>query len=91
MAGWPMIGGRSAKDCWSVGHILPPFLISPLISPSLAQPPHLWDRMEGLCPHWLATRPPTLASQTPHGSPIKGLPRGVSSFIPQAHKQPQIS
>jgi hypothetical protein len=44
----------------------------------------------GQRPHGLATRPPYLASQEPLGSPIKGLPRGAFSFIPQAHEQHQI-
>jgi hypothetical protein len=41
MAGRPKFGGRSATF----------FLLSPPLSPSLAQPPHLWDRMEELWPH----------------------------------------
>jgi hypothetical protein len=65
MAGRPKFGGRQATFS----------LLSPTLSPSLAQPPHLWGRMEGLWPHGLADRPPL-------GSPIKGLPRGASSFIP---------
>jgi hypothetical protein len=32
-----------------------------------------------------------LAARAPLGSPIKGLSRGTFSFIPQAHKQLQIS
>jgi hypothetical protein len=71
--------GWSAKESWSTGRLLPPFLFSPPLSPSLAQPPH-----------GMATRPPYLAGWPPLGSPIKGLPRGAFSFIPQAHKKPQI-
>jgi hypothetical protein len=66
-------------------------LLSLLLSSSLSQPPHLGDKLESFWPHELAARPPTLASRPHLGSPIKGLPRGASSFIPQAHKQPQIS
>jgi hypothetical protein len=77
----PKIGGRPTTFS----------LLSPPLSLSLAQPPQLWDSMEGLWSHGLAAGPPSLAGLPPLGSPIKGLPRGVSSFIPQAHKQPQIS
>jgi hypothetical protein len=83
--------GRSAKDWWLVGHLLPPFFLSPPLSTSLAQPPHLSDKVSGQWPHGLVGRPPSLAGRPPLGSPIKGLPRGASSFIPQAHKQPPIS
>jgi hypothetical protein len=65
MAGRPKIGGRLATFS----------LLFPPLSPSLAQAPHLWDRMEGLCPHGLAGPPPL-------ASPIKGLLRGAFSFIP---------
>jgi hypothetical protein len=65
--------------------------LSLLLPSSLSQPPHLEDKLESFWPHGLAARPPTLASQPHLGSPIKGLPRGASSFIPQAHKQTQIS
>jgi hypothetical protein len=82
---------RSAKEWWLANHVLPPFLLSPPLSRSLAQPPHLWDKVEGQWPHGLVARPPSLAGQTPLGSPIKGLPRRASSFIAQAHQQPQIS
>jgi hypothetical protein len=74
MAGRPKISGRPTTFS----------LLSPPLSHSLAQQPHLWDKVEGHWPHGLAGRPPL-------GSPIKGLPRGASSVIPQAHKQPQIS
>jgi hypothetical protein len=43
MAGRPNIGGRLATFS----------LLSPPLSPSLAQPPHLWDRMVGLWPYGL--------------------------------------
>jgi hypothetical protein len=66
-------------------------LISLLLSSSLSQPPHLGDKLESFQPHTLAAQPPTWASRPHLGSPIKGLPRGASSFIPQAHKQPEIS
>jgi hypothetical protein len=79
MDGWPKIGGQSAKDWWLADHLLLPFLHSPPLSPSLARPPHLWDRMEGPWPHGLAARTPSLAGRPPLGSPIKGLPRGTSS------------
>jgi hypothetical protein len=59
-------------------------LLSPPLSTSLAQPPDLSNKVEGQWPHGLAACPPL-------GSPIKGLLRGASSFIPQAHKQPQFS
>jgi hypothetical protein len=72
--GRPKIGGRPATFS----------LLSPPLSPSIAQPPHHWDRLEGLGPHVLSARPPL-------GSPIKGLTWGASTFIPQDHKQPQIS
>jgi hypothetical protein len=85
MAGQPKIGGQLA------GHLLPLFFLSPPLSTSLAQVPHLWDKVEGQWPHGLAGRPPYLAGRPPLGSPIKGLPMGAFSFIPQAHKQHQIS
>jgi hypothetical protein len=53
-----------------------------LLSSSLSQPPHLGDKLESFWPHGLAARPPTLAGRSHLGSPIKRLPRGVSSFIP---------
>jgi hypothetical protein len=37
MVGQPKIGGRSATFC----------LLSPPLPPSLAQPPHLWNKVEG--------------------------------------------
>jgi hypothetical protein len=76
MADRPKIGSPT-------GHHLPLFFLSPPLSTSLAQPPHLWDKVEGQWPHGLADRPPL-------GSPIKGLPRGAFSFIPQANMQHQI-
>jgi hypothetical protein len=78
--------GRLAKDLWSTDH-LPP--CSLLLSSSLSQPPHLGDKLESFWPHGLAARPPTLVGRPHLGFPIKGLPRGASSFIPQAHKKPQ--
>jgi hypothetical protein len=39
---------------------------------------------------WAGRLATILAGRPPLGSPIKGLSRGASSFIPQAHKQPQI-
>jgi hypothetical protein len=36
-------------------------LLSPPLSPSLAQPPHLWDKVEEQWPDGLAARPPFLA------------------------------
>jgi hypothetical protein len=81
MAGQPKNGGRPATF----------ILLSPPLSPSVAQPPNIWDKVEGQWPHGLATWPPSLAGQPPLGSPIKGLPRGGFSFIPQDHKQPQFS
>jgi hypothetical protein len=65
-------------------------LLSLLLSSSLSQPLHLGDKLESFWSHGLAARPPTLVGRPHFGSPIKGLPRGASSFIPQAHKQPQI-
>jgi hypothetical protein len=59
-------------------------LLSPPLSQSLAQPPYMLDKVQEQWPHGLAARPPL-------GSPTKGLPRGASSIIPQAQKQPQIS
>jgi hypothetical protein len=56
--------------------------LSPPLFPSLAHPPHLWDRMERLWPHGLAGRPLSLAGRPPLESPIKGLLRGASSYIP---------
>jgi hypothetical protein len=66
-------------------------LLSLILSSSLSQPPHLGDKLESSWPHGLAAWPPTLVDWPHLGSPIKELPRGASSFIPQAHKQPQIS
>jgi hypothetical protein len=80
MVGRPKIGGWPATFS----------LLTPPLSPSLAQPPHLWDKMEGQWQHGLAVRPPSLVGRPPLGSPIKGLTWGAS-FIPQAHKRPQIS
>jgi hypothetical protein len=40
---------------------------------------------------WAGRPAPYLAGHPPRGSPIKGLSRGAFSFIPQAHKQHQIS
>jgi hypothetical protein len=75
--GWlAKMGGRSAITS-SLS-----LLSSPLPS-SLPQPPSRWDKVDGQWPHGLVARPPL-------GSPIKWMPRGASSFIPQAHKQPQI-
>jgi hypothetical protein len=62
IASGPNIGGRLATFS----------LLSPPLSPSLAQPPHLWDRIEVLWPHGLSTQPPSLAGRSPLGSPIKG-------------------
>jgi hypothetical protein len=45
MTGWPKIG------CWPVTFTL----LSSLLSPSLTQSPHLWDRLEELWPHGPAT------------------------------------
>jgi hypothetical protein len=64
--------GWSAKDWWPAHHLLPPFLLSPPLSPSLAQPTHLWDKVEGQWPPGLVARSPSLADRPPHGSPIKG-------------------
>jgi hypothetical protein len=75
---WSATHGWSTNDWWPASHLLRLFFLSPLISTSLAQPPHLWDKVEGQLPHGLTTRPPL-------GSPIKVLPRGVFSFIPQDH------
>jgi UDP-N-acetyl-D-mannosaminuronic acid transferase (WecB/TagA/CpsF family) len=75
MAGRPKIIGRPAT--FSLLSSFPPPL-----STRLAQPPQLWDKLEGQWPHGLAARPPSLAGRPPLGSPIKGLPRGASSFIP---------
>jgi hypothetical protein len=83
--------GWSAKDWWLDGHRLPPFFLSPPLSNHLAQPPHLWDKVEGPWPHGRVARPPPLAGRPPLGSPIKGLPRGAFSFITQAHKQIKFS
>jgi hypothetical protein len=77
MAGRPKIGDRPATCS-----LLSSFPLHYL---------HLWDNVEGQWPHGLAARPPYLAGWPPLGSPIKGLPRGTFSFIPQAHKQHQIS
>jgi hypothetical protein len=59
-------------------------LLSLLLSSSLSQPLHLGDKLESFWPHGLEAWPHL-------GSPIKGLPRGASSFIPKAHKQHHIS
>jgi hypothetical protein len=82
---------RPTKDFWPAGHLLPPFSLSPPLSTFLAQPSHIWDKVEGQWPHGLAACPPYLDGRPSSGSLIKGLPMGTSSFIPQAHKQPQIS
>jgi hypothetical protein len=79
----------AGRPKWVAGQPSPPFS-PPLLSP-LPQPPPIWETMEGLWPHGLAIRPPPLAGRGPRGSPIKELPRGASSFIPQAHKQTQVS
>jgi hypothetical protein len=80
----PKIYGRSAT--------FPLFsLLSLLLSPSLSQPPHLEDKLESFWQHELAGQPHTLVGRPDLASPIKGLLRGSSSFISQAHKQPQIS
>jgi hypothetical protein len=63
MAGVPKISGWPATFS----------LLSSPLSPSLAQPPHLWDKMEALWPHGLAARPPSLAGWPPLASPVKGL------------------
>jgi hypothetical protein len=61
----------------------PLFSLRPLLLySSLSQPPNLGDKLESLWPHDLAARPPTLAGRPHLGSPIKGLPKGASSFIP---------
>jgi hypothetical protein len=52
-------------------------LLSPLLSLSLAQPPQLWDKVEGQWSHGLAAQAPFLVGRLPFGSPIKGLPWGV--------------
>jgi hypothetical protein len=57
-------------------------LLSLLLSSSLSQPPHLGDKFESFWPHELATRSPTLAGRSYLVSPIKGMSRGASSFIP---------
>jgi hypothetical protein len=57
-------------------------LLSLLLSSPLSEPPHLGNKLESFWPHGLAAQPPTLASRPHLGSPIKGLPRGTSSFIP---------
>jgi hypothetical protein len=82
---------RPAKDLWLAGHRPLFSLLSLLLSSYLSQPPQLGDKLESFWPHGLTARPPTLAGWPHLGSPIKGLTRGASSFIPQAHKQPQIS
>jgi hypothetical protein len=69
MAGQPKFGGRPATFS-----LLSSFC--PPLSLSLAQTPHLWDKVEGQWPHGLVGRPPL-------DSPIKGLPSGAFSFIPQ--------
>jgi hypothetical protein len=56
MAGQPKIGGRSATFS------LPLFFLSPPLSTFLAQPPHLWDNVEGKWPHGLEARPPYSAT-----------------------------
>jgi hypothetical protein len=86
MAGRPKNGGQPAT--FSLLSSFPPF---PPLSSSLAQPPRLLDKVEGQWRHGLPARPPSLAGWPPLGSPIKGMQRGASSFIPQAHKQHQIS
>jgi hypothetical protein len=48
MAGRPKIGGRLATFSLLSSlplHYLPPFLLTPPLSPYLAQPPHLWDKV----------------------------------------------
>jgi hypothetical protein len=63
------IGGRLAT--------FSPFLHSPPLSPSLARPPHLWDRMEGLWPHGLAAQPPSLTG----GHPLAPLLNGCKGRL----------
>jgi hypothetical protein len=58
------------------------FLLSLLLSSALSQPPHLGDNLESFWPHGLTTHPPTLPGWPHLGSPIKGLSKGASSFIP---------
>jgi hypothetical protein len=57
-------------------------LLSLLLYSSISQPKHLVDKLESFWPHGLAGRPPNLAGWPHLGSPIKGLSRGASSFIP---------
>jgi hypothetical protein len=66
-------------------------LLSLLLHSSLSQPPHLGDKFESFWSHGLSVRSPTLVGRPHLGSPVKGLPKEPFSFIPQAHKQPQIS
>jgi hypothetical protein len=67
--------GCPAKDLCPVGQLSPFSLLSLVLSSSLSQPQHLGDKLESFWPHGLATQPHL-------GSPIKGLLRGTSSFIP---------
>jgi hypothetical protein len=57
-------------------------LLSLLLSSPLSHPLHLGDKLESFWPHGLAAQPPTLVGRPHLGSPVKGLPRGASSFIP---------
>jgi hypothetical protein len=58
---WRMKVGIEWSKAWPIGQRLvasrppsPSFLPFPSTISLLAQPPHLWDRMEGLWPHGLA-------------------------------------
>jgi hypothetical protein len=63
MAGRPKIGGRPTT--FSLRSSFPLHYIS------LAQPPHLWDKVEEQWPHRLAARPPFLAGRPTLGNLIK--------------------
>jgi hypothetical protein len=76
MVGWPKIGGRLATFS-----LLSSFTLHYL---PLSSTTTTLGQNGGALATW-AGRPATL------GSPIKGLPTGATSFIPQAQKQPQIS
>jgi hypothetical protein len=72
--------GLLAKDWWPAGHLLSPFFLSLPLSTSLAQPPHLWDKVEGPRPQGLAARPPFLESFSMFTSNLKFL-ESFSKFL----------
>jgi hypothetical protein len=85
VAAQPRIYGQSA------GHLSPfspsfPSTIFLFISTTTP-----WGQIGELLATWAGRLATYLGRQATPWLPDKGLPRGASSFIPQANKQPQIS